>query len=217
MTDFSYEILNASSVRPQNTPGKLIKGWTKGVPVEHEAKNQLFNVAELPFVGPHLAIMPDVHAGRGATIGSVIPTKGAIIPAAVGVDIGCGMAAFRLSVNGKDMTADMLPDSLKDIRNDIERAIPVGFGQHKRAHSNSILKNLVTTFDDSIGKKYPELGKKRKDKLSAIIGKQYGSLGGGNHFIELCLDENDHVWIMLHSGSRGIGNTIGMHFINLFN
>ena len=187
--------------------GGAIKAWVKGVPVEDKAREQLENVAGLPFVHSHLAVMPDVHFGRGATVGSVIPTKGAIIPAAVGVDIGCGMMAIRTSLR-----AEHLPDSLKGIRRAIERAVPVGNGRggsHKYvpATVESRLKasNLMDRFD--------RIHERHAKIASKTYTTQLGTLGGGNHFIELCLDEADAVWVMLHSGSRGTGNRIGTYFI----
>jgi len=200
------------------TKGVPIKAWTKGVPIEEAARDQLVNAANMPFVFKHVAAMPDVHWGLGATVGSVIPTKGAIIPAAVGVDIGCGMCAAQTSLTAKD-----LPDSLSGIRSAIEEAVPHGrsnngqpgdqgawadppefitsmFGQH----AASLEKILV---------KHPKLLRSGTTHQRALC--HFGTLGTGNHFIEICLDENDAVWVMLHSGSRGIGNAIGMYFINL--
>lgn len=181
-----------------------VKAWVKGVPFDETAKAQLVNVSMLPFIYRWIAAMPDVHAGKGATVGSIIPTKGAIIPAAVGVDIGCGMNAVRLSLKASD-----LPDSLRKIRNDIERAIPLGAGG---AHDQPIEGEWIDAFGkglDVIFEKHPRL----KPRDAAKWAKQMGTLGSGNHFIELCLDENDDVWVMLHSGSRGIGNMIGTYFI----
>lgn len=190
------------------THSGLIKAWTKGVTVDPNAVEQLRNVAGLPFVHSHVAAMPDVHFGRGATVGSVIPTKGAIIPAAVGVDIGCGMMAMRTSLEARH-----LPDSLKATRDAIEAAIPVGNGKggdHRitPASSETRLKasGLVERLD-VIKAKHRKIGTHKVDG-------QLGTLGGGNHFIELCLDEEDRVWVMLHSGSRGTGNMIGQYFIS---
>ena len=185
----------------------LIKAWTKGVPVEDAAVDQLRNVAGLPFVHSHVAAMPDVHFGRGATVGSVIPTKGAIIPAAVGVDIGCGMMAVRTS-----LTARQLPDSLKASRDAIERAIPVGNG---KGGDHRIKPSAVDTHLTASGlmDRLAVIKAKHKKIGTHKVDGQLGTLGGGNHFIELCLDEEDHVWVMLHSGSRGTGNMIGTYFI----
>ena len=177
--------------------------------IEPHAYQQLANIANLPIVYGHIAAMPDVHLGKGATVGSVIPTREAIIPAAVGVDIGCGMNAVRLSLK-----AWQLPDNLRRIRSEIEERVPVGFEAHKWDNSRDrACKPLADGLDRILGQ-HPDIGRMMKN-----IGKtwvcQMGSLGGGNHFIELCLDENQDVWVMLHSGSRGIGNNIGQYFISL--
>ena len=188
-----------------------IKMWTDGVPVEDQAMRQLENIANMPFIYPHVAVMPDVHLGKGATVGSVIPTIGAIIPAAVGVDIGCGMVAIKLDGIG----ASDLPENLLKIRTDIEHAVPVGFGTHESADWG--LKQIanVHEFVDWLEEKHPKIGNKRKDSKLSTIGSQLGTLGGGNHFIEICLDTKDDLWLMLHSGSRGIGNMIGSYFIEV--
>ena len=177
--------------------------------VDPSAYQQLVNLARLPIIHGHVAAMPDVHAGIGSTVGAVIPTLKAIIPAAVGVDIGCGMNAVRLSIK-----ADRLPDDLKPIRNAIEDAVPVGFSRHRdpRAESASLAR-LEPGLKQIFGK-HPKLRGRLKDP-DGTWACQLGTLGGGNHFIELCIDENDDVWIMLHSGSRGIGNAIGTYFIAL--
>lgn len=168
--------------------------------VAPDAVRQLRNVASLPFVHHHVAAMPDVHWGLGATIGSVIPTIGAIIPAAVGVDIGCGMNALRLSLR-----SDQLPDNLGALRAQIERDVPVGFAGHPDDRWCEAGLARVGAGLKPIQAKHPQ--------IQARWQSQLGSLGGGNHFIELCLDETGRVWIMLHSGSRGIGNRIGQYFI----
>jgi tRNA-splicing ligase RtcB len=193
--------------------GRHVKLWTRGVPVEPKAKEQLANTAKMPFVFKHLAAMPDVHVGIGATVGSVVATQGAIIPAAVGVDIGCGMMATQTT-----LTASDLPDSLGKIRSRIERAVPHGFvtipGRSVKGAWSVAPDSVVTRWrglDDPlkpIVEKYPRLKPKRP-------GDQLGTLGGGNHFIEICLDTEQTVWVMLHSGSRGIGNLIGQTFIEL--
>jgi tRNA-splicing ligase RtcB len=182
--------------------------WTPDT--ESTALDQLANVSQMPFIHHHVAVMPDVHAGIGATVGSVIPTKGAIIPAAVGVDIGCGMNAIRTSLKAAD-----LPDSLRQLRSRIERDIPVGFDMHRRDPVNrSTITPLAKTLD-LIYEKHPAIRKMQRRRSYETWIRQLATLGGGNHFIELCLDENDDVWVMLHSGSRGIGNVIGRYFINL--
>ena len=206
MTERTYDVMGGSGSAP-------IKMWTRGVPVDEGAKEQLQQTARMPFIFKHLAVMPDVHKGIGSTVGSVIPTKNAIIPAAVGVDIGCGMMAWKLT-----LTANDLPDRLAPIRSDIERAVPHGFVSTKgRAR-----KGGWEIIPNSVGSRWRELD----DRYQAILDKhprishkrpahQLGSLGTGNHFIEVCLDENDALWVMLHSGSRGPGNVIGRYFIEL--
>ncbi|MCP5159535.1 MAG: RtcB family protein [Gammaproteobacteria bacterium] len=191
------------------TKGKVpVKIYTDDV--DPKALDQLVNVAHLPFVHSHIAAMPDVHVGIGATIGAVIPTKGAIIPAAVGVDIGCGMNAVRLSLK-----ADQLPDSLRPLRQAIEAAVPVGFDMHRQGHGApaSTVRTLSGGLERVV-KQHPGILKMQRN-VETTWARQLGTLGGGNHFIELCLDENQDVWVMLHSGSRGIGNIIGRYFIDL--
>jgi len=180
-----------------------LKMWTQGVPVESAAIDQLRNVARLPFICGHVAVMPDVHFGIGATVGSVIATKGAIVPAAVGVDIGCGMIAAQTN-----LTAEDLPDSLREIRSTIEEAVPVGKASHVelRADVSNRWHDLVPRYATIVEK---HKGANTRDAPAL----QLGTLGGGNHFIEVCLDEDACVWVMLHSGSRGIGNRIGTYFI----
>lgn len=197
----------------QDTKGVPIKMWTKGVPVDEKSKDQLLKTAQMPFIYKWMAVMPDVHVGIGATIGSVIPTKGAIIPAAMGVDIGCGMMAARTS-----LTASDLPDNLHALRTELERLIPHGMtkGRGRRDRGSwenapervdQVWAELVTDFE-YICAKHPRL-KNTNNRT------QLGTLGTGNHFVEICLDEHQQVWIMLHSGSRGVGNAIGNHFIEL--
>lgn len=173
-----------------------------------KAIQQLVNVAQLPIVHSHIAAMPDVHAGKGATVGSVIPTRSAIIPAAVGVDIGCGMNAVRLSIS-----AEQLPDNLYTLRRAIEKAVPVGFDMHSEASRvpESTVRSLSGGLHDILGKS-PAIAKMQRNMAQTWV-RQIGTLGGGNHFIELCLDEAGSLWVMLHSGSRGIGNAIGRYFI----
>ena len=213
-------MLPCSRHRPPDWPVKLLPMPVRqiieggGVPVkiftddlEIQARRQLVNVSQLPIVFGHIAAMPDVHTGIGATVGAVIPTRGAIIPAAVGVDIGCGMNAVRLSLK-----AEQLPDGLARIRAAIERAVPVGFDEHgdpgaRREACAPLARRL-----ERVVRKHPKIAKMQRDHEEKWV-RQMGSLGGGNHFIELCLDEAQHVWVMLHSGSRGIGNCIGRYFI----
>jgi tRNA-splicing ligase RtcB len=192
--------------------GVPIKSWTVGVPFEEKAQAQLRNIAALPFIHPWVAAMPDVHLGKGATIGSVIPTTGAIIPAAVGVDIGCGMMAVKT-----DVEASQLPDSLRQLRHSLERTIPHGRESGRRDPGAwhdlpaDIARQWTTSLQEPfrvLCDKYPVL--KKTNNVHHL-----GTLGTGNHFIEVCLDENNAVWLMLHSGSRGVGNRIGDYFIQL--
>ncbi|MFC6203570.1 RtcB family protein [Psychrobacter urativorans] len=192
--------------------GAPIRLWTQGVPVEDQAREQLINTSKMPFIYKWMAVMPDVHLGMGATIGSVIPTKEAIIPAAVGVDIGCGMMAVQTT-----LTANDLPDNLYALRTELEKAIPHGRTPRGRRDTGSwtnpddtVLKGWGTLADDFnyLCQKHPRL--KNTNNL-----KHLGTLGTGNHFVEVCLDETNQVWIMLHSGSRGVGNAIGRYFIEL--
>ena len=203
----TYDVMNVET-------GVPVKSWTRGVEFEEEARQQLRNVASLPFVHGHVAVMPDVHWGIGATVGSVIPTRGAVIPAAVGVDIGCGMMAVKTS-----LTASQLPDTLRPLRTAIEKAVPHGRTGNKRnrrdrgawgrppAAVESAWTALQSEFDQIVAK-HPSIAK--SNHVAHL-----GTLGTGNHFIEVCLDESDLVWLMLHSGSRGVGNKIGRYFIEL--
>ncbi|MBB4837326.1 tRNA-splicing ligase RtcB [Sphingomonas kyeonggiensis] len=206
MTETLYDLQHVEG-------GVPIKMWTRGVPVEDGARDQLARAAQMPFVFKHVAAMPDVHIGIGATVGSVIPTKGAVIPAAVGVDIGCGMMAARTSLVASD-----LPDNLEGIRSAIERAVPHGRSMNRNKRDTgswgdpppAIVEAWATLAQrfDRIVEKYPKL--RNTNHLVHL-----GTLGTGNHFIELCLDQDQRVWVMLHSGSRGVGNAIGTFFIEL--
>jgi tRNA-splicing ligase RtcB len=202
----NFDIMNVEG-------GRHVKMWTHGVPVEDQARAQLANTARMPFIFSHVAAMPDVHLGIGATVGSVVATKGAIIPAAVGVDIGCGMMAAQTSLKASD-----LPESLAKIRTEIECAVPHGFVTIKGLSSkgawaeapDAVLARWSGLSERlaRIAEKYPRLKPKSPQD-------QLGTLGGGNHFVEICLDTEQTVWVMLHSGSRGIGNLIGQTFIEL--
>jgi len=198
----NYDVIRADKGYP-------VKMWTQGVPVDENAKKQLLNASRLPFIHKWIAVMPDVHLGKGATIGSVIPTRGAIIPAAVGVDIGCGMMAVRTSLQAGD-----LPDNLTPLRSAVEQAVPHGRTRGKRDVGSwgtppqavdAAWRELVAPFERMV-EKYPRL-KRTNNRV------HLGTLGTGNHFIEVCLDQEEAVWIMLHSGSRGVGNAIGNLFI----
>ncbi|MSP37386.1 MAG: RtcB family protein [Deltaproteobacteria bacterium] len=202
---------NYNTIQAEN--GVPIKAWTKGVAVEAVAEKQLRNVASMPFIYKWVAAMPDVHWGIGATVGSVIPTKGAIIPAAVGVDIGCGMMAVQTTLN-----ASQLPDNLRAVRTAIEKAVPHGRTENGRKGDRGawgeIPKRQIGVWRQlergykTITDKFPNLN--RGNDVNHL-----GTLGTGNHFIEVCLDESEQVWFMLHSGSRGVGNRIGTFFIEL--
>ncbi|MBI2603205.1 MAG: RtcB family protein [Deltaproteobacteria bacterium] len=201
----NYETINTSE-------GKVIKAWTRGVPFDENARRQVEHMANLSIVFRWVAVMPDVHLGKGATVGSVIPTLNAIIPAAVGVDIGCGMIAQKTTLKAKN-----LPDNLRELRRAIERAVPVGRTGH--GHRD---QGAWGNPPEDVLKEW----KKLSPEFKAIIEKHptvargntvvhLGTLGTGNHFIEVSLDEDQNVWIMLHSGSRGVGNLIGRYFIDL--
>lgn len=210
--------------------GKDVHAWTRGVPFEAKAQEQVANISMMPFVFPHVAIMPDVHLGMGATVGSVIPTLGAVIPAAVGVDIGCGMMAAPLyRPEGNPETPDFgwvrlkasdLPEDLSAMRNSIERSVPHGRtdnggkGDHG-AFRNPSQDGITRIIAQGIMDRYDALIKKHPKVAHDRMPNHVGTLGTGNHFIELCLDENQEVWVMLHSGSRGVGNRVGSYFIEL--
>jgi len=195
------QVLHEEGSRP-------IKIWTEDV--EDAALTQLKNIARLPFIHSNgVSAMPDVHMGKGASVGTVIATDKAIIPSAVGVDIGCGMNAVRLSLKASD-----LPENLKPIRNQIERDVPLGAGGKVSELNLDSYSNVFTIKNQSTSLKLADLLFNGKiDKLFEKSAYQLGTLGSGNHFIEICVDENQDVWVMLHSGSRGIGNLIGSYFI----
>lgn len=197
---------------PASEDHKPIKTWTRGVDMAENAFHQLENISSLPFIHKHVAAMPDVHWGMGATIGSVIATKKAIIPAAVGVDIGCGMMAYQTS-----LTASDLPDSLGHIRSEIEKAVPHGRTDNGRENDRGAWQKVPRTSLarwKELEKTHNQIIEKHPKAKSYNTARHMGTLGTGNHFIEICLDEDDAVWVMLHSGSRGIGNRIGMYFIS---
>jgi tRNA-splicing ligase RtcB len=177
--------------------------------IEAVARQQLVNLSRLPIVHHHVAAMPDVHAGIGATVGAVIATRRAIIPAAVGVDIGCGMVAARTTLTANELDEQRL----KRVFDQISRDVPVGRDQHPEARA---LRQAAKPFERDLARilqKHPQLEKRFPRTQNWVC--QMGTLGGGNHFIEVCLDEAQRVWVMLHSGSRGIGNAIGTYFIEL--
>lgn len=193
------------------TEGAPLKLWDSHGAFEDSAMQQLRNVARLPFIHRHVAGMPDVHWGMGATVGSVIATKGAIVPAAVGVDIGCGMMAVRT-----DMTSQRLPENLHAVRSAIEAAVPHGRtdngGKNDRGAWGDTPAHVEADWSLMAGGLKKIIDKHPK-AASHNTDRHLGTLGTGNHFIEVCLDEEDRVWLMLHSGSRGIGNKIGTYFI----
>jgi tRNA-splicing ligase RtcB len=192
----------ATVVRGQNVD---IRMWTRPDEVEEFAMRQLQNISALPWAVKHIAVMPDVHYGKGATVGSVIALRDAVSPAAVGVDIGCGMTAVRTSLK-----ADDLPATLRGLRSRMESVVPVGFGQHK-----------ATAFTERDASDWAVFWKRFEDLTPAVKARadkamhQMGTLGGGNHFLEVCLDTDQRVWVMLHSGSRGIGNELAQHHISV--
>lgn len=187
-----------ATLQGKNVPVQM---WANPSEVESVALDQLKNIAALPWVHHHVAVMPDVHFGKGATVGSVIAMKDAVAPSAVGVDIGCGMAAVLTNLDAQD-----LPDDLRAIRSGIEKAIPVGFNQHVEAVDSRYQQALWGTFKDLHPGVQDRFGKAQA---------QMGTLGGGNHFIELCIDTADNVWLMLHSGSRNIGKELAERHIKV--
>jgi tRNA-splicing ligase RtcB len=202
----TYEVIHQEGFTP-------IKSWTKGVSFDEKSRQQLMNIARMPFIHKWVAAMPDVHVGKGATIGSVIPTTGAIIPAAVGVDIGCGMMAVKTS-----LTANQLPDSLAALRSAIEKAVPHGRSINRQRRDSGSWGELPDDVEQAwlpLNKGFDQLTEKHPFLKNTNNIKHLGTLGTGNHFIEICLDEHNAVWVMLHSGSRGVGNRIGTHFIEL--
>ena len=197
--------------RYEETDGAPLKLWDSHGAFEDGAMDQLRNVAKLPFIHKHVAGMPDVHWGMGATVGSVIATKGAIVPAAVGVDIGCGMMAVKTT-----LTADQLPDNLHAIRSEIEAAVPHGRtdsgGKNDRGSWGEVPAEAAQVWS-GLSAGYDRIITKHPKAKAFNTAVHMGTLGTGNHFIEVCLDEAGDVWVMLHSGSRGVGNKIGMYFI----
>jgi tRNA-splicing ligase RtcB len=188
-----------------------VKAWVRGVFLEDKAKAQLLNLTKMPFVYKWVAAMPDVHWGMGATVGSVIATKGAIIPAAVGVDIGCGMAAVRTSLTSHD-----LPETLSGVRLAIEQSVPHGRTNNGGPNDVGAWQEIPHNVEDSweqLSADYNLITAKHPKLNRGNSANHLGTLGTGNHFIEMCLDEVDRVWVMLHSGSRGVGNRIGVYFI----
>jgi tRNA-splicing ligase RtcB len=208
---FYEEPMNNQPEIFQPSAGGLVKAWTRGVLFEEEARRQVENMASLPFIHKWVAIMPDVHAGKGATVGSVIPTVDVIIPAAVGVDIGCGMMAVRTSLRAED-----LPDDLGSVRTAIEKAVPHGRTDNGGRNDRGAWHNPPQAVLDAwsgLQAEFQEIKAKTPKIGDSNSLSQLGTLGTGNHFLEVCLDLTGSVWIMLHSGSRGVGNKIGTIFI----
>jgi tRNA-splicing ligase RtcB len=202
----TYEVIAEPGAAP-------IKAWTRGIPIEATARQQLVNVARMPFIHKWVAVMPDAHWGIGATVGSVIATKGAIIPAAVGVDIGCGMMALPTTLHGRD-----LPESLGAVRSAIEAAVPHGRTDNGRAGDRGAWPDVpgpAVAAWSALAPRFERIAEKHPAVRRATTANHLGTLGTGNHFIEVCLDEADQVWFLLHSGSRGVGNRIGTYFIDL--
>ncbi len=211
IADRSYDFLSQAFDAAKAHKAAPVKMWTRGVPVDDSSKEQLLNTARMPFIFKWLAVMPDVHYGKGSTIGSVIPTKGAIIPAAVGVDLGCGMMAVRTS-----LTASDLPDTLAPLRAALEKAVPHGrtVGRDKRDKGAwGELPEATVEAWSALEGDFKRIVDKHPKLEKANTANHLGTLGTGNHFIEVCLDEEDRVRFMLHSGSRGVGNAIGSYFI----
>lgn len=206
----SYDILHEDGHAP-------VKSWTRGVLLDDKARDQLLNIAKMPFIHKWVAAMPDVHWGIGATVGSVIPTHGAVIPAAVGVDIGCGMTAVRTTLKPED-----LPDDLRPIRHSIERSVPHGRTDNGQRNDRGAWRNAPKQVEHAWSKlaaRFDAITSKHSKIAKGTTFEQLGTLGSGNHFIEVCISENktgdNAVWLMLHSGSRGVGNRIGSYFIEL--
>ncbi|HRG97983.1 MAG TPA: RtcB family protein [Polyangiaceae bacterium] len=192
------------------TKGVPVHAWIDGVAFDPGAEQQLRKLAEIPVVGPFVAVMPDVHVGKGATVGSVVPTRAAILPAAVGVDIGCGMIAQKTTLR-----AEHLPDDLAGLRSAIEARIPHGrsSGARDKGSWHDLPRVVEKAWCASLKAEFSSMCEKHPTFAKSNSFVHLGTLGTGNHFVEVCLDESDQVWVMLHSGSRGVGNLIGQTFI----
>jgi len=200
----NYQVISEENKYP-------IKAWINGVPFDDHSKAQVRNIAGMPFIHKHIVVLPDVHAGIGATVGSVIPTVGAIIPAAVGVDLGCGVNAVKTTLRAND-----LPDNLKEIRSAIEAAIPHGRTDNGGTNDRGAWGNVPQFILDAwaqLEPKYREIVERHGKASHKRPANQLGTLGSGNHSWDLSIDENQNVWFLLHSGSRGVGNAIGSYFI----
>ncbi len=200
----NYEIIEAGQ-------GKRIKAWKQGVYFEQEAIQQLIACARLPIVHPYVAAMPDCHKGYGSTVGSVIPTRGAIIPAAVGVDIGCGMVYYRLDIHRED-----LPENLAELRAELEAVIPNGGPGDHGSWPEIVPARIRSEWMRDFNDEYDQICKKHPEARSFFAMRQLGTLGTGNHFVELTTDSiTGVVGVLIHSGSRGLGNRIGSHFTQI--
>lgn len=204
----NYEVIEAGD-------GRFIKAWRKGVKFEEKAIEQLKNTASLPFIFRHISAMPDTHWGQGSTIGTVLPTQGAVCPSAVGVDIGCGMMAVRISAKHEELGAK----GLLNVRLAIEKAVPAGRtndgGKGDRGAWFNVPDDIQAIWNEEFAARYSDLVVKHPGAKAHNTVGHLGTLGTGNHFIELADDENGGVWIILHSGSRGLGNKIGQYFTNV--
>lgn len=187
--------------------GAQVKAWVKNVPIDDAAVAQALRTASMPFIFKHVALMPDAHVGIGATVGTVIASIGAVVPAAVGVDIGCGMIAAKTNLK-----VDQLPENLNKLRLSLEECVPVGQGKHNRQTVQA--QRAIKAFDPLHPRLVDLLSRIGYETDLANCASQLGTLGGGNHFIEVCRDCEDNVWLVLHSGSRGIGNKLGRFFID---
>lgn len=200
--------------RKTNKEAAAVKMWTKGVQVEDAALAQLDEMCEMPFIYNHIAVMPDVHSGLGAVIGSVIPTIGAVMPSAVGVDIGCGMLAVKTNLKVGD-----LPSDLTTLRKEIENKIPHGRTNNGQIGDKGAFDVMTPEnaerWENNLSDWYENIVQKHPKAFSKNVKRHLGTLGTGNHFFEICLDLDDCVWFMIHSGSRGAGGKIGDYFINL--
>ena len=206
MTDRNYEVIVRDGQKP-------IKHWTRGIELEESAWEQINNVAAMPFIFRHIAVMPDAHFGKGSTIGTVVATRGAVMCATVGVDLGCGVIAAQV----KGVNSSHLPDSLHRLRGEIEKEIPIGV--HPRVFQDDRIHKLDQhgikwSYPSDLSSKYSRLiNPKRKLNPMTLVIQQFGTLGGGNHFIELGLDQDDNLWVMVHTGSRGVGHDMSNFFI----
>jgi tRNA-splicing ligase RtcB len=191
--------------------GKIIKAWKRGVPFDDNTIEQLKKTAQLPFIYKHIAAMPDAHLGSGSTIGTVMPTLGAVCPAAVGVDIGCGMFAQHLKITKQEL----LDRGLAEVRAAIERVVPHGRtndgGVGDRGAWHNVPDNIQTIWDTQFARAYDEICHWNPIRHTRAAN-HLGTLGTGNHFIELSEDSDERIWLVLHSGSRGMGNKIGTYF-----